>query len=467
MTSVEELHKYLIVPREGANLEFKEAKTQYDFQKLLGYCVGIANEGGGRLILGVTNNLPRQIIGTTAFQNYQEVQNRIFDKLGFRVDVEELLPSEGRVLIFHIPGRPRGTAYNLGGAYLMRSTDELVPMSEDRLREIFSEGKPDWFLESTKSGLSEQKVISLLDTQGFFDLLKQPYPTTQASVLEKLEKEKLIQKIDGHWDITNLGGILFAKRLADFDSLKRKAPRVIAYEGNNKLKTRLDQVGDRGYAVGFRSLINFANSQTPANEVIGAAIREEVKMFPEVAIRELVANALIHQDFAETGTSVVVEIYSDRIEISNPGKPFIQPERFIDEYQSRNEQLADLMRRLGICEEKGSGVDRVVHSAEAFQLPAPDFRTSDRRTTAVLFAHQDFSVMNGSDRVRACYQHCCLKWVMNERMTNQSLRARFNLDESKSETASRIIRDTVETGKIKPEGDGQAKKYARYIPFWA
>ena len=99
--------------------------------------------------------------------------------------------------------------------------------------------------------------------------------------------------------------------------------------------------------------------------------------------------------------------------------------------------------------------------------PAPDFRTSERRTTAVLFAHKDFAAMNGSDRVRACYQHCCLRWVMNERMTNQSLRARFDLPETKSETASRIIRDTVEAGQIKPEGDGQAKKYARYIPFWA
>src|SRR5205823_9914990 len=127
------------------------------------------------------------------------------------------------------------------------------------------------------------------------------------------------------------------------------------------------------------------------------SLRREVKMFPEIAVRELVANALIHQDFAESGTSVMIEIYDDRMEISNPGKPFIPPDRFIDEYQSRNERLADLMRRLGICEEKGSGIDKVVHSAEVYQLPAPDFRVGERRTIVVLFGHKRFEEMDRTD----------------------------------------------------------------------
>ena len=116
----------------------------------------------------------------------------------------------------------------------------------------------------------------------------------------------------------------------------------------------------------------------------------------------------------------MVEIYDDRLEISNPGKPSISPDRFIDEYQSRNERLADLMRRLGICEEKGSGVDKVVQAAEVFQLPAPDFRVGERRTSALLFAHMNIEQMDRNDRIRACYQHCCLRYVMNERMTNRN-----------------------------------------------
>jgi ATP-dependent DNA helicase RecG len=202
--------------------------------------------------------------------------------------------------------------------------------------------------------------------------------------------------------------------------------------------------------------------------VIEQALRCKVKMFPEIALRELLANALIHQDFGETGASVMVELYDDRIEISNPGKPFIPADRFIDEYRSRNERLADIMRRPGICEEKGSGVDKVIQAAEFSQLPAPDFRIGEHRTTAVLFAHRGFDDMDRSDRIRACYQHCCLRYVMNERMTNQSLRERFHLPERKSPHISQVIAATIEAGKIKPTDSAQiSMRYRSYTPFLA
>jgi ATP-dependent DNA helicase RecG len=165
---------------------------------------------------------------------------------------------------------------------------------------------------------------------------------------------------------------------------------------------------------------------------------------------------------------VMIEVYSDRVEISNPGEPFVPVDRFIDGYQSRNERLADLMRRMGVCEEKGSGVDRVVQAAEVFQLPAPDFRTHLRRTVVVLFGPKPFEEMDRNERVRACYQHCVLRWVMNERMTNQTLRERFRLSESKASTVSDIIRATIDSGEIKTdESVGGSRKYARYLPGWA
>jgi len=175
-------------------------------------------------------------------------------------------------------------------------------------------------------------------------------------------------------------------------------------------------------------------------------VRKNVKLVPEIAIRELVANALVHQDFALGGASVMIEIYSNRIELSNPGEPMVPVERFIDGYQSRNERLADLMRRMGICEEKSSGIDKVVHAAELFQLPAPDFRVGHRRTIVTIYGPRDFDDMDRDDRIRACYQHCALKWVMSERMTNQSLRRRFNLPEAKSAIASQVIAATIELG---------------------
>lgn len=258
--------------------------------------------------------------------------------------------------------------------------------------------------------------------------------------------------------------LLFLKYLDDLEDDKADEAKL---EGK-KYTYILDKPGIKGYAVGFQGLVEYIDGLVPSNEVIEQALRREVKMFPEIAVRELVANALIHQDFTESGTSVMIELYEDRMEISNPGKPFISPDRFIDEYQSRNERLADLMRRLGICEEKGSGVDKVIQAAEAYQLPGPDFRVGERRTTAILFAHQTIDEMDRNDRIRACYQHCCLRYVMNAKMTNQSLRERFKLPEDKAATVSQIIAATVDAGKIKLADPAQTStRYRSYVPFWA
>jgi len=341
-------------------------------------------------------------------------------------------------------------------------------MTEDQLRRIFSEGKADWLAQHALKECSADDVVRLLDSQNYFDLLKLPYPANREGVLDRFERERLIIRRGGNWGITNLGAILLAKRLDEFPDLVRKAPRVIVYEGTSKMNTRLDKPGIKGYAVGFEGLIEFINGQIPTNEVIETALRREVKMFPEIAIRELVANALIHQDFMESGSSVMIEIYSDRVEIANPGKPFIPPERFIDEYQSRNERLADLMRRMGICEEKGSGVDKVIHAAEVYQLPAPDFRVGERHTKVILFSHKEFEEMDRNDRVRACYQHCCLRYVMNQKMTNQSLRERFKLPEKKTESVSRVIRDAMEAEIVKlADPTITSLRYRSYVPFWA
>ena len=258
------------------------------------------------------------------------------------------------------------------------------------------------------------------------------------------------------------------RSMTEFPDISRKAPRVVVYTGTSKLETKLDQIGIKGYAAGFQGLVSFVMDQLPQNEVIEGALRKQVKLVPEVVIRELVANALIHQDLTIGGASVMVEIYGNRFEISNPGDPIVPVERFIDGYQSRNERLADLMRRMFICEEKSSGIDRVVDAAEAFQLPAPDFRAEHNRTVVTIYGPRDFEDMDREDRVRACYQHSALKWVMREQMTNQSLRQRFHLPESKTASVSQVIAMAMELGQIKAdEKAGNSRRFARYLPFWA
>lgn len=328
---------------------------------------------------------------------------------------------------------------------------------------------PGEWIDGIAKQVTTDEVIALLDTQACFELLKIPYPTSRDGVLQQLKAEGAIRAAGTDWAITNLGAILFAKKLDAFaPSVSRKAPRFIVYNGVNKLNTKTDIPGSRGYAVGFEGLIDFVHEAAPKNQYLEEAIREEFKMFPKQALRELIANAMIHQDFSIDGTALRIEMYDDRVEISNPGVPQIPTERFIDEDRSRNETLADLMIRLGVCERKGSGVDKVVSAAEFYQLPAPDFRVGEIRTTSVLFAYRDFADMTKSDRIRACFQHCVLQYISGQRMSNQSLRERFGLPSgSGSATASQIIAAAKDADLIKPDDDGTSSlRYARYLPRW-
>jgi|TARA_B110000240_G_C13466491_1_gene438993 predicted HTH transcriptional regulator len=301
----------------------------------------------------------------------------------------------------------------------------------------------------------------------YFDLLKLPYPSNRKGVIDKFISENLIVKKTTKFSITNLGAILFSKNLEDSPDLKRKSIRVIVYKHNNKIETIREQIGGKGYVSGYQGLIDWVNSQLPANEEIGKAFRDDKRMYPEIAVRELLANAIIHQDFEEKGFPMV-EIFSDRIEITNPGIPLITPERFIDEYQSRNDILADLMRRLGICEEKGSGIDKVIFYNEMYQLPAPDILIQEKHTKVIMYSYKTLNQMDKKDKIRACYQHCCLKYVSNDKMTNQSLRERFKIESKNAAIASRIIKEALKGNVIKEDDpESNSRKYKKYIPFWA
>ena len=468
MVTLHDIDIWLTQRKESKSLEFKEAKTQQNFDRLKKYCVAIANEGGGYFVLGVTDKIPREVVGTSAFKNISKVQSQLYQALGFRVNVKEFNHKDGRVVVFEIPSRPKGSAYHLDGAYYMRSGEELTAMSPEQLKMIFNEDQENWLLRNAKAGFSASDVIQLLDIQNYFDLLGQPIPSNHEATIEKLQSRKIIATHHSGYAITNLGALLLAKDLSKFDPLHRKAPRVIVYKGKNRVLTERDQQGVKGYVPGFEGLVSFIQSQTPENEVIEKALRRSIKMYPEIAIRELVANALIHQDFLETGTSVKIEIFEDRIEFNNPGKPLIPVERFVDENKTRNEDLAEIMRILGICEEKSSGIDKVVFETEFHQLPAPDFKEKHNHTTVTLYSYKNFGDMDGNDKIRAFYLHCCLRFVSNEKMTNSSLRNRFGLGERKSNTASQIIQSTMEAGLIKlDDPSNTSKRYAKYIPIWA
>lgn len=318
--------------------------------------------------------------------------------------------------------------------------------------------------------LAGDEVLKLLDYPAYFELLDRPLPDGRDALLQALAADELIAREDsGHWTVRNLGALLFARRLSDFGGLRRKAVRVVVYQGHGRAGGALrEQEGGRGYAAGFEGLIGFVNGLLPANEVMGQALRKAVPMYPELAIRELVANALIHQDLAITGAGPMVELFDDRMEITNPGVPLVDTQRLLDSPpRSRNEALASLMRRIGICEERGSGVDKVVSQTEFYQLPAPAFEVVAESTRSTLFTPRPLVKMDADDRLRAVYLHACLRYVERDFMTNSTLRGRFGLDVKNSAVASRLLKDALAAKAIRLHDPEAAPKYRKYVPWWA
>ncbi len=315
-------------------------------------------------------------------------------------------------------------------------------------------------------------VLRLLDYTSYFDLVGLPLPDNRNGIFDRLEQEGLIVgDVGGRWSVLNIAAILFAKSLKNFgQALQRKALRFTAYNGAGGSSPVIQRYElDRGYAAGFEVLIERISALVPKNEIIGAAFRSDHPTFPEIAIRELVANAMIHQDLTITGSGPTVRLFSNRIEFANPGQPLVKIDRFIDASpRSRNEHLASLMRRMNLCEEEGTGIDKIVTAAELYQLPPPDFRSFGGlapATMAILFAPRDFAQMTVEERVRACYQHASLRWVVGETMKNLTLRERFGIDPANSAQVSNVIRMARDRNLIKSADP--ARPQAAYVPYWA
>lgn len=278
----------------------------------------------------------------------------------------------------------------------------------------------------------------------------------------------MVKDVGSRWNVTNLGALLIANNLEEFDpSLARKGVRFIAYGGDDRAATvthRHD--GIKGYASGFEGLIGYINNLLPQNEHIGTTFREAQPLFPELAIRELVANALIHQNLTIQGAGPKIELFKNRMEITNPGVPLVQVERMIDlPPRSRNEMLASIMRRMRICEEDGSGLEKVIVSVELFQLPAPIFQAEENSMQVVLYGPRSFANMTPSERVRACFQHAVIRYLSGKRMKNSSLCKRFGIKPQNAAQASAVIKAALSEEKIKVADPEHPR--AGYVPWWA
>lgn len=475
------IHELIKMPKELEWLEFKHNNSDPlaigERVSALANGAALCGQSHAYLIWGIEDKT-HEIIGTTfsylkAKVGNEELENWLLKLLEPKQNLHFYEATiDGKIVVvleipraFSHPVSFQGQKFIRVGSYTKNLKE--YPEKERKLWEVFN--KTSFEREVAAQDLSAEEVLRLLDYPAYFELLDKPLPANMDNILKELESSSMISRTEiNNWNILNLGAILFAKELDAFKSLKRKSIRVILYKDNDRTDTIREMNYSHGYARSFESAINDINNSLPANEVIYEALRKNVRMYPELAIRELIANAIIHQDFSINGAGPMVEIFKERIEISNPGKPLIETDRLLDSPpRSRNETLASFMRLLGICEERGSGIDKVIKEIEAYQLPAPIFETVQDNTRVILFAQKPFNRMEKNDRIRACYQHACLKYVSHDFMTNASLRERFGIETQNSAVASRVIKETLQAGKIHLYDPENSRKHSKYVPDWA
>ena len=476
------LHELRQLPNETEWVEFKcnyaNPEDIGEYISALANSAALCGKANGYLVWGVADET-HHVVGTTfhpakAKKGNEELENWLARLLSPRIHFRFLeFEAEGKPIAMveipcaaHQPVQFQGVEYVRIGSYTKKLKD--FPEKERALWRVFDVTPFEQQVAAERVSASD--VLALLDYPAYFKLLSVPLPETRDGILARLADDRMIEaSAGGQWDILNLGAVLFASDLSKFRQLARKAVRVVEYDGEGRVRAKREQLGHKGYAAGFEGLIGFVKGILPENEVIGEALRKTVPMYPEPAIRELAANVIIHQDFKVSGAGPMIEVFDRRLEITNPGEPLMDTRRFLDAPpRSRNEAMASFLRRIGICEERGTGVDKVVFQTELYQLPAPLFEVVGGQTRVVLFAHKPFADMDKADRIRACYLHACLQHVQRKLMTNSTLRERFGIEEQNRAQVSRVIGDAIEAGVIRSfNPESESRRHASYVPYWA
>ncbi len=449
-------------------------------KRLTEHLSALANHpGGGYLVFGVNSaGTPVGVDATTV-----ETTVNLLVNLG-RAGVEPLLALDHavvdyesvRLLFIQIPEsavkpvhlRSKGLEeafIRSGGTTRKASRQEIGTL-------MLNSRTPRWEELHASVLLPDTEFSDKLNVEPIIKMLERPMPSTPEEALSWMAGEKFItRETAGGGYITNLGAISAARKLADFPDLSRKAVRVVAYNGLNKATTKQEKEGTKGYAISFQGLLQFVMSILPQSEVIEKALRSKRTVYPEIALREIIANALIHQDFSISGAGPLIEIFDDRIEVSNPGG--LLPSKRLDRLigtqpESRNERLARTFRLYKICEERGSGLLKAGLEVELYGLPPIDFETGPNYFKVTLFAPRTFAQMSARERLEACYQHAVLKHFSDSSMTNKSLRERLKMSEKKRSMVSVLIQEAIDKKLIKAaDPNNKSRKFAEYVPFWA
>lgn len=429
-------------------------------------------------ILWGINDQTHEIEGTTfspqnTKKGNEEIENWLAGNLKPRVDFKfiEVDTDKGKVVVMEIPAAVntptsfKDTEFVRVGSYKKKLKE--FPEKERKLWLSF-EQKP-FELRVAMENVTASKVTELLDCAAYYTLMKLPLPSNRDAIIHNMVDEEFIYEMDnGNYAITNMGALLFAKNLNTFNHLKRKAVRVIKYKGNGKTNAIREQVFSKGYAIQFDDITDYVMTLIPQEEEIGGGRRIDHIMFPRKAIREMLGNMIIHQDLTTHGNGPIMEIFDTKVEASNPGSLLVDINRIIDTVpHSRNESIASFLRIVRICEERGSGFDRMEEGMRDLTIPAPKVETGDDFTRTKLYWYSNLNEWKKEDKIRTCYLYTCYCYVNEIEVANAVLRERFGVEEKNMAIVSRIIKSTIDVGLIKLADENAALKNRRYIPYWA
>jgi predicted HTH transcriptional regulator len=464
------------IPVELNEIDWKSGLSSKTDRLAQHLCALSNMEGGGFLVYGVNDD-------AMLFSVTKEQIDEIIKKLG-NIALNNLSQSiqiqhntieyNGNALLFvYIPEQTERPVYLRGKTIYdsyYRSAGQTVKMSKEAVKFMISASHGISFeSQIAMPELSVEEVLNLLDYRRFYERLDKNVPKSTDSIISMLTEYDFILEGENGLSITNSGAILLANDIRKFPHLKGKTIRILRYTGINNLTLDKEYTFVGGYAAGFEDMVDYIMKNLPQQEIINGALRKNKTDYPRRTIRELFANCLVHQDFSINGSQVTVEIFTDRVVMTNPGSPLNDVNRFIDlPPYSRNEDLAQSLLLLNICERRGSGVDRAIEALEEALLPPPKFTKGEYFTRVFVYGAQKLSTMGKQDKIRACYQHCCLLHENNKEMTNQSVRERFEIDKKNYSTASRIIADTVAVGLVKvATPENESRKFASYVPYYA
>jgi len=360
---------------EDEHLEFKEAKGDFKFDKLRDYCAALANEGGGRLVLGVTDRRPRRVVGSRAFGNLQATKADLLQQLHIRVEVTELVHQVDRVLIFEVPKHPLGLPVYSGAKLQMRGGEGLVRLSPDLLRRILDEAVQDYSAEPC-----EGADAGSLDADAIREFRVRWHQKSGRADLLRMNNQRLLEDAEllVRGRVTVAALVLFGTQQA-LAKLLPQAELVFEYRSGDAAGPAQDR---REFRRGFLAVhdeiwktVNLRNDKQHYQD--GLFIRD-IQTFDEAVVREAILNAVSHRDY-RLGSSVIVRQYPRRLEVISPGgfPEGVNPANILWQSRPRNRRIADALGKCGMVERSGVGADIMFGTAIRESKPMPDYTRSD------------------------------------------------------------------------------------------